>query len=408
MNFYLHRFGLFNALLQEKVPENIFLSVVIPCYNENSLLNCLMSLKNCYQTRFGVEVIIIVNHAENAPQEIIQQNQDTLSSVQLWLESAQGEKMKFYPLLLSLPKKDAGVGLARKAGMDEAVRRFEKAGIKNGVIVCLDADCTVSPNYLSEIENYFLTHEKCNAASIYFEHPLDSVSGLNRDSITEYEIFLRYYVNGLRFTGHPFAFHTIGSSMAVRNEAYQKQGGMNKRKAGEDFYFLQKIFLLGNFGEISNCTVYPSCRSSDRVPFGTGKAVGDALAGKPIMFYNPIVFYQLKSLIDEILLYDSTSESMISFAEKLPLEMKCFLESVDWSGKRVEIASNVSNPQQFIKRFFSWFDGFMALKAVHYLSDNFFPRLTLSHLDVEPLFPCMKAKDAVNLLHELRKLDRKF
>ena len=38
--------------------------------------------------------------------------------------------------------------------------------------------------------------------------------------------------------------------MAVRADAYLRQGGMNRRKAGEDFYFLNKFMVLGGYGEM--------------------------------------------------------------------------------------------------------------------------------------------------------------
>ena len=56
-----------------------------------------------------------------------------------------------------------------------------------------------------------------------------------------YELHLRYYKQALQFTGFPYYYHTIGSAFAVNAEVYCKQGGMNRQKAGEDFYFLQKI-----------------------------------------------------------------------------------------------------------------------------------------------------------------------
>ena len=43
------------------------------------------------------------------------------------------------------------------------------------------------------------------------------------------------------FVGYPDSIYTIGSAFAVRAEAYMKQGGMNRRQAGEDFYFLYKL-----------------------------------------------------------------------------------------------------------------------------------------------------------------------
>ncbi|MEZ4848575.1 MAG: hypothetical protein R3B93_08135 [Bacteroidia bacterium] len=75
------------------------------------------------------------------------------------------------------------------------------------------------------------------------------------------------------------AFHCVGSSMAVRSIAYQKRGGMNRRKAGEDFYFLQKFIAEGTLAELSTTKVIPSPRASEKVPFGTGRAI-KKLAGK--------------------------------------------------------------------------------------------------------------------------------
>ena len=49
----------------------------------------------------------------------------------------------------------AKAGTARKAGMDEAVRRYNLLGKPQGIIVSLDADTLVDENYLVEIENYF-------------------------------------------------------------------------------------------------------------------------------------------------------------------------------------------------------------------------------------------------------------
>jgi len=51
---------------------------------------------------------------------------------------------------------------------------------------------------------------------------------------------------------------TVDSYIAVR--------GMNRREAGEDFYFLNKLAKLGDIGQIHATTVYPSARPSRRVP----------------------------------------------------------------------------------------------------------------------------------------------
>ena len=56
-----------------------------------------------------------------------------------------------------------------------------------------------------------------------------------------------------------------------------KQDGLNKKQAGEDFYFLQKIMPMGNYFELNSTTVHPSSRTSDRVPFGTGPIINQYL-----------------------------------------------------------------------------------------------------------------------------------
>src|SRR4029434_9989987 len=96
-------------------------------------------------------------------------------------------------------------------------------------------------------------------------------------AIAAYELHLRYYLQALRTAGFPHGYHTIGSSMAVRARTYMEQGGMNRRQAGEDFYFLHKLIPLGGFTELNSTTVYPLPRPSNRVPFGTGRAVSEWL-----------------------------------------------------------------------------------------------------------------------------------
>lgn len=58
-----------------------------------------------------------------------------------------------------MPAKKAGVGLARKIGMDEAAFRLNSIN-QDGVILCFDADSQCQPNYLKEIESHFLNNPK--------------------------------------------------------------------------------------------------------------------------------------------------------------------------------------------------------------------------------------------------------
>ncbi len=375
MTRYLQEKTLFGPQISSRVAPNLGMIIVIPCSDEEALLLSLMSLKKCSSPNCSVEVIVVINHSEIADAQVILRNNDTHQEASSWAEQHSSPEFKFHILFHGdLPKKHAGVGLARKIGMDEAAWRLEKAGNPNGIIVCFDADSRCSKNYLTSIEKHFQNNSKATACGIHFEHPL---TGLDFDedvyfAITLYELHLRYYVHAQKFSGFPFAHQTIGSSMAVRANAYQKQGGMNKRKAGEDFYFLHKFIELGNFTTIKTTKVIPSPRPSHRVPFGTGKAVGLLLKNNmEYKTYAPESFIALKTLFEDLpKLYLLEAGEVL---DKIAKPIAAFLPTVNFKEKWNELHRHTGDFTAFEKRFFRWFNAFMLMKYVHYSRDHFHP-----------------------------------
>ncbi|UII25620.1 glycosyltransferase family 2 protein [Fulvivirga maritima] len=410
-NLYLSRYAYPETLINEPVAAELDAIVTIPCFKEENLIESLESLKNCEREGLSIEVIILINEANNATNDITSINTKAFEEALLWAKTHSEPAFKVFPLYINdLKPKHAGVGLARKIAMDEAVRRFESISKPDGIIICYDADSRCDSNYLQSVIAYFQDHPKCPGASIYFEHPLE---GYYPDEIYEaiidYELFLRYYVNGLRYAGFPYAYETIGSSMAVRSNAYQKQGGMNKRKAGEDFYFLHKIIPLGQFGEINNTKVIPSPRKSDRVPFGTGKAVNEWLKSKNLDTYHPQIFEELKGFIYHVpgFFNNSNIEAII---ESFPASIKAFLYEKEFTKNLARINKNAASDETFLKQFYQWFDGFMVLKYVHFARDHYHSNIPIREaakklLSMQGLEPADNSKD---LLLQYRKHDSAF
>ena len=370
VNYYLDRFSVREQIISEKPNASLGLVVVIPCCNEPDLIRSLEHLYTCDESICCVEVIVVINASEQADELIINQNEKSFEAAIEWESNHRTGHLKFYFIKENqLPQKHAGVGLARKIGMDEAVRRFEQIGNPQGIIACFDADAICESNYLVELEQHFKRHPKSPACAIHFEHPIDG-SEFSEDiynGIMQYELHLRYYKNGLSYAGLPYAFHTIGSSMAVRNIAYQKQNGMNKRKAGEDFYFLQKLIPLGNFTEIKSTKIIPSPRVSDRVPFGTGRAMKNWLSEekKELLSYHPNSFIDLKAF----------SKSLIDLyrgKNTIPSSIQAFLEEIDFEGNLVNIKKNSKSDRHFVEVFFKWFNAFKVLKYMHFARDHFY------------------------------------
>lgn len=373
MNRYLQEKVSKAPIFRSKPSPRLGLVVVIPCCNEPHLLLSLMALKRCQAPDCDVEVIVVVNDAENAPAAVKQQNRTTYEQALRWAQQNSSSRLRFLiHYEAGMPKKHAGVGLARKTGMDEACFRFAKCGATDGIIACFDADSRCDENYLREIHRHFLQHPECPACSIYFEHPLAGAEFEPEvyKAIARYELHLRYYVAAQRWAGLPHAYQTIGSAMAVRSSAYQLQGGMNRRKAGEDFYFLHKFIPLDGFSELNSTCVIPSPRPSDRVPFGTGMAVGKILKSKgQLLTYHPEAFKQLRDFLQMDLYHTPPS------ALDLPPLVEHFFASQNFSGKWAEIKSHTASPKTFRQRFFRWFDAFMVMKYVHHVRDNGYPNV---------------------------------
>ena len=410
-NSYFQRFGFCERQIATPPPSNLGLVVVIPCFNEPDLIGSLESLRNCDRPACAVEVIVVLNSSAKSSETARLQNQQTLQEVRPWMAVHSDPRLAFHLLHFpNLPPKQAGVGLARKIGMDEAARRFDDTGNGEGVMVGFDADCRCERNYLSCIERHFGGHPSSPGCSIYFEHPLDTSPEI-AEAIVAYELHLRYYVQALRFAGFPCAHHTIGSSMAVRAEIYQKQGGMNKRQAGEDFYFLHKITPLGGFTDLTETTVFPSPRPSDRVPFGTGKAVRGCLRGERILTYPLTAFLDLKQFFQHL---PNLYRVRDNFGGELPLTfpeaIRGFFKPEAFASAVKEISQNTSSELAFRKRFFHWFDAFQTMKFLHYARDHFYGAKDVAEESRQLLrlkFGALVEAPMWELLRIYRDLDRK-
>ncbi len=383
-NIYLQRYATQKHYFPDYLaPRDTKLIVVIPCHNEPNLIGALQSLHDC-ELIFPVEVITVINASEKADALIKSHNTKTYHEALDWTKNNSNPLITSHFILENeMPHKYAGVGLARKTGMDEAVRIFSKIGVDDGTILCYDADCRCTPNLLSEVQLHFDENPKSPACSIHFEHPLEGeeVEGIY-EGIINYELHLRYYIDALKYAKFPYAHQTIGSSMAVKSWAYQKQGGMNRRKAGEDFYFLHKLMPLGYFTNVNTAMVIPSPRKSDRVPFGTGRAIGAWLLNTKADYltYAPSTFEDLRRFFELSLnCYKLTAESQINaYYDLSPISIQGFVNSVDFVKSIDETNRQSTTREAYEKRFFQWWDGFMILKFVHYCRDEHYPLLTLT------------------------------
>ncbi len=376
---YLNRYCKYEPRILKKPSNNLGIIITIPAYNEPNIQQSIQSILNAEKPSVATEIIVIINHTETTPNNIKEQNINSYTQLTEFAKKHNNTSTQIHVLLEeNLTKKHSGVGLSRKIAMDEAIYRFNKVDNNKGIIISLDADTLISENYFTEVERAFIKNKGLNVAIPHFTHNTNGLPKNEKVAIIKYELYLKYFRLALRYTGFPYAFHTIGSAFSVTAQAYVKQGGMNKKQGGEDFYFLHKIFQLGNTIELTNATVFPSGRISDRVPFGTGPAVKSIINEGCWITYNPILFKHLKQLFNSTdKLFNADNNAIKTVYNSLDLSIKQFIPLNEFNNKIEEINNNSTNLNSFTNRFFVWFNAF---KIVKYLN---FSQQTHKGLDVQ-------------------------
>ncbi|MDD2899508.1 MAG: hypothetical protein PHI31_12440 [Desulfuromonadaceae bacterium] len=322
-------------------------------------------------------ILIVVNGRADATGPETVDNIHTLKMLPLWKQQYRLKNLYWVDAAspgYELPHKQ-GVGLARKIGLDLALRYLDFRD-KDPLLICLDADTYVQPDYLTAITQHFSCAAAGGASLPYRHRPAADAAG--QSAIDRYELFLRVYVLGLKQAGSPYAFHTVGSAMACRASAYVASGGMNRRLAGEDFYFLQQVHKTSGVLPLTGTVVHPSPRASHRVPFGTGRAVGDILTGgeHKLLFYHPDIFTIVGKWLACVEEHGGKDASLLlNRALLVSPVLHGYLEQAGFYNAWDNLKKNNRGAAPFKAAFHGWFDAFRTMRLIHELSDGGYPRV---------------------------------
>ncbi|MCD4688065.1 MAG: hypothetical protein K8R55_01885 [Desulfuromonadaceae bacterium] len=355
------------------------MAVVIPVLAENATLPATLKTLTANPPEYLAKtlILLVINQRPDSTVKDKNDNQHTLRELADGLWKHPGLHLAWIDAAspgLELPAKDGGVGLARKIGFDLALQRlsFEKP---DPLLIALDADTLVRPDYLPALQSHF-RDAIAGAAVVPFCHQAGN-DPIHEAAIARYELFLRSHLLGLTLAGSPYAFHTVGSTMACRATAYARAGGMNRRQAGEDFYFLQQLAKTTGVATLCGTVVYPSARSSARTPFGTGRSVNALLAGDStaVLFY-PAACYTLLGdwlqLVNEQL--EADGETLQRLAEQYGPPLAEFLQNENFPDIWDRLALNHLRPKARLKAFHDWFDGLKTTRLIHHLCAASYPR----------------------------------
>jgi len=283
--------------------------------------------------------------------------------------------------------KNFGVGWARKCLFDH-ILSFANP---DDIIVSLDADTRIHPDYLQSLVDNFQEHPQLPAISAPYYHPLTGKEANDR-AILRYEIYMRNYAINLLRIGSPYSFTAIGSAIAMKANALRKIGGITPVKSGEDFYLLQKFRKMAPIGTWNRECVYPAARFSDRVFFGTGPALIKGSQGywDSYRLYHHTLFTSIEEtyqLIPQLFTQDIETPFLLFLQTQMPNKNG---ESI-WQS----IRKNVKDLAHFTKAFHEKADGLRILQYLRQENKN-------SHFsDEKALFDNLREWHAIEPLNGL-------
>ena len=353
--------------------------VVIPVLNDYDIFRTIDSLSSCIFSKGTIGVVIVVNHSEKAASELKRANILLAQQIRDYILPRQNERMEFHIIeAFDLPAKTAGVGLARKLGMDAAAHWLCTHDSGGMPIFSLDADTCVAVNYIDVVCQYFANYPVAGV-SITYEHRLAECEKDHFLSMVKYELYLRYYQIALSYCGHPHAYPCLGSAFVVRAEDYVAEGGMNKKQAGEDFYFIQKLISTGRYAWLKNTRVYPSPRISVRTPFGTGRSVLEITEMGAYPVYSWRSFEELKFFLGDIItLYKCDMHRCKKYIDRQFPSVRQYMSEMNMADIIMEVNANCASGSQFVNRFFDRFNAFRVLRYMNEMHDRFYIRQEIS------------------------------
>ena len=311
-------------------------------------------------------VIVVVNHGENADELFKNDNKKTLQFLSTSTYSITLGVVDAATPGLELPPRQAGVGMARKIGMDLALPYLMG---KRSLLFSTDADTNVDRHYLEIVLDYFKQYN-ADAAVVGFSHSIPENPDLE-NTIKEYEEFLLITALKIKEAGSPYGYVALGSAMVCKAEAYMAVGGMPRKKATEDFYFLQELAKFCTVHSIPDILVYPSSRPVSRVYLGTGFRMAQTQRGFEIknLHYSKHAF----TLLHKWIALGTTAWKMtlVELLDKIGSqnkELKNFLVKEGIENIWNNLQSSSPSENHFIRQFHRWFDGLKTIRLLKHFT----------------------------------------
>lgn len=281
-----------------------------------------------------------------------------------------------------------GVGRARKMGLDAALSLQRRGIVSSPMLGCSDADAILPSDYFERLEQ---NHAGASGLLFPYQHVSEG-GGASSATMQAVEATFRYYVLGLAHAKSPYAYHSLGSALAIDAEHYAQVRGVPNRQAGEDFHVLAKLSKLAPLKRCAGRPIQLVTRQSTRVPFGTGPTLAKASAEfrehGQLLTYDPEVFEQLRLFLETMSALVESDTHWLSKTERAPVLSAALLEELarepfvlgEVVATSTRLAARLARCPSAVhrqRRFHESFDALATLQFIHRAEADSRPRVSL-------------------------------
>src|SRR5258706_707435 len=397
---YLARHAEPEAAAARELPGSFGQALVVPAYGERESLFALIG--SVPEGPGGpVLIVLVLNARADSPAAVHEANEEVRGRLERELSTPAGLPQELPAraysiraggtLLLvdrALPGRllpdGQGVGLARKIGNDLVLALRARGQVDSPWIHNTDADTILPNDYFDQTAA--LDPEGTGAAIYAFEHRFDP-DPAQAEAARLYEISLRYNVLGLPWAGSPYAYHSMGSCLAIPARSYAEVRGFPRRNALEDFHALNKLAKVGAIRRLAGQPLLLEGRISERVPISTGKAIAGlvskrgALAG--FRLYHPAVYAHLAAWLRVLAAIARSRGKVTEAITELPSDTPFFRtdllrEALDRMGAFQAIQDAIARANDeptLLRHLHTWFDALKTVQLLHALRDAGLPSI---------------------------------
>jgi glycosyltransferase involved in cell wall biosynthesis len=194
---------------------NKLITIIVPVYNRAGEIEEFLSSFCDQETKTGFEIVIVDDGSTDELKQVLDSYADRLTI------------RYFY-------QQNQGPGAARNRGMAEAAGEL---------MVFIDSDCTVPPDYISQLQ------------TALSEDEFDAFGGpdTQRDDFPPFLKAVNYSMTSFIGTGGTRGsakakvakYYPRSFNMGIRRLVYEKIGGMNALRHGQDMEFSNRIYKAG-------------------------------------------------------------------------------------------------------------------------------------------------------------------